>query len=158
MNILRDEIQLSLVEVPGEISLVIPIAGCSRRCKGCHSPHYWDPHNGTEITLDVIKELVSLYKDKATCICFMGGMDESPSEFRWMLAAFTWHGWTGHYAVYVGAEYNDSYRVDDFIIPYLDYVKFGAYKEELGGLECKNTNQRMFHLPHWEDITHKFWH
>ena len=158
MNTIVDDICLSLVEVPGEISLVIPIMGCSRRCVGCHSPQYWDPTEGVELTQALIKDLIERYKEKATCLCFMGGIDEYPAEMRILIAMFTWYGWEKKFAAYSGMSYQDSCKLDKLIFPCLDYVKLGPYRAELGGLDSPRTNQVMFKLPEWEDITYKFRH
>ena len=43
-------------------------------------------------------------------------------------------------------------------IPF-DYIKFGPYIEELGGLKSEKTNQRLYKRvgESWEDITSSFW-
>ena len=51
---------------------------------------------------------------------------------------------------------------------YFDYIKLGHYDENLGGLNKKTTNQRLYKITHeilddevkkidFEDITSKFW-
>jgi len=41
----------------------------------------------------------------------------------------------------------------------LDYVKFGPYIEDLGGLKSPKTNQRLYKRvgEEWTDITSAFW-
>ncbi len=40
-----------------------------------------------------------------------------------------------------------------------DYVKTGSYKEEMGSLYERNTNQRLYHIVNnnIKDITERFW-
>ena len=40
-----------------------------------------------------------------------------------------------------------------------DYVKIGGYREELGGLNSRTTNQKLFRVTNGttEDITARFW-
>ena len=40
-----------------------------------------------------------------------------------------------------------------------DYVKIGGYKADLGGLNSRTTNQKLFRITHNnpEDITERFW-
>ena len=40
-----------------------------------------------------------------------------------------------------------------------DYIKTGSYKEELGALDKRSTNQRLYHVVNntVEDITEGFW-
>jgi anaerobic ribonucleoside-triphosphate reductase activating protein len=57
----------------------------------------------------------------------------------------------------------------DINLDWFDYIKIGHYDEELGGLNKKTTNQRLYKLKHkifesegveqidFEDITSKFW-
>jgi anaerobic ribonucleoside-triphosphate reductase activating protein len=46
------------------------------------------------------------------------------------------------------------------ILPLLDYIKIGSYREQLGGLVSTTTNQKMFKVNNkqqLEDITNRFW-
>ena len=51
-------------------------------------------------------------------------------------------------------ELSDEIKVENF-----DYIKIGHYDYELGGLDEKTTNQRLYKVNEgeFEDITSKFW-
>ena len=65
-------------EVPDEISLAINIAGCTRNCKGCHSPHLRE-YEGA-LLRNNITDLI-MQNSGITCVCFMGG-DQNLRELR----------------------------------------------------------------------------
>lgn len=143
--------EIGLIEVPGEISLVIGFTGCPNHCKGCHSPELWGKNYGAEFNHGVLSALIDKYRGKVTCICFFGG-DWSPSELVSYIRVAHEAGFAT--ALYVGSE---SFPVD--ALWYLDYIKQGAYIEELGGLASRDTNQKMWKRvgDDWEDITSSFW-
>jgi anaerobic ribonucleoside-triphosphate reductase activating protein len=63
-------------------------------------------------------------------------------------------------ALYTGV--SDITNRQKIVHTMFDYVKIGPYIEQLGGLNCKTTNQRMYQQINkpsdiWEDITYKFW-
>ena len=147
-------------EIPDEITLAINITNCPCHCKGCHSKFLWED-NGTELTIDEINNLIDK-NDGITTVCFMGG-DAEPDKIN-LLAEYVHEirhlkvGWySGKDEYYKNIEFN-----------YFDYVKLGHYDEELGGLNKKTTNQRLFKITHgkledgtqkidFKDITHLFW-
>ena len=55
--------------------------------------------------------------------------------------------------------------IDGFekVLPYFEYIKLGPYKQECGGLDNPNTNQKLFGIVNVDgfyrmiDITYKFW-
>ena len=54
------------------------------------------------------------------------------------------------------------YSGNDIIPRYanlFDYIKIGGYRAELGGLNARTTNQRLYRYTngHSEDITERFW-
>lgn len=51
--------------------------------------------------------------------------------------------------------YSGREKVEEDIYNVFDYVKVGPYIAELGPLNKKTTNQRLY--KHGEDITYKFW-
>ena len=56
-------------------------------------------------------------------------------------------------------------NIDGFekVLPYFEYIKLGPYKQECGGLDNPNTNQKLFGIVNVDgfyrmvDITYKFW-
>lgn len=150
MNYFPEETLISLVEVPGEISLIIPIAGCGHFCKGCHSPHYQNENNGEELTEDIFLELLKKYKNKVSCICFFGG-EHSVFSIAEIAKCFGFK-----IALYSG--YEKLWNIPFHLLKLLDYLKLGEYNESLGGLESKKTNQRMYKFINEKiDITKEFW-
>ncbi len=137
-------------EIPNEVTLAINLSNCPHNCKGCHSPQLM-LDIGEQLNEKVINRLLDRYGTMITCVCFMGG-DASPCEVE-HLAAFvqkTSHGRlkTGWYS---GREkLLDNCKVENF-----NFIKLGAYKERLGGLNSKTTNQRLFRIngTEFEDIT-----
>jgi len=146
-------------EIPNEITLAINITNCPCKCKGCHSKFLWEDI-GTDLTADEIDRLIEK-NDGITTICFMGG-DAEPDMIN-TLAEYVHEvkhlkvGW------YSG---KDSYY-KNINFTWFDYIKLGHYDEELGGLDKRTTNQKLFKLTHekidgvekidFEDITHLFW-
>ena len=148
-------------EIPNEITLAINITNCPCHCKGCHSKFLWEDI-GTELTFEELDNLIEK-NDGITTVCFMGG-DATPEEIMDL-------------AVYIRLEYSnlkigwysgrDEYY-KDINFDFFDYIKLGHYDEELGGLNKKTTNQKLYKLTHTiyddgvkgielKDITHMFW-
>lgn len=139
-------------EVPEEVSLCISISGCKIHCKGCHSKYLWGDI-GTPLTCD---ELVLLIDRNSgiSCVCFMGGdIDALDSLFSLVHTLYP----TLKIAWYTG---ESNIPLDNPTIKHLDYIKIGPYKEECGGLDNPNTNQRLYQKDkngEFIDITYKFW-
>lgn len=144
MKYLPELTNIVFQEIPDEVCLVYYITGCPNRCPGCHTPKAQNPDDG--INLDFYYDVFEPLRryDKVTCILFMGGdweysfenlLREIKEEFDIKIA------------LYSGKE-----SVDKYILQYLDYVKLGCYKQELGGLTKKTTNQRLFKV---DNITWK---
>ena len=156
MKTFLNEITLSALEVPGEIALVIPITGCTKKCPGCHSPHYWNKHLGEHLSQRLIHQLVQRYKEKASCICFMGGDEDTHLLHTTNL--FRQAGWTGCFALYSG--FDQPEELDTIHGPEwrstFSYLKLGRYIAARGGLASKTTNQRMIYIPVMTDITKQF--
>ena len=147
-------------EIPDEITLCINISNCPCHCKGCHSS-YLAEDIGEELTIDSLHELISNNKG-ITCVAFMGG-DSSPKEVN-RLASIVRACHKLKTAWYSGVQKLNK----DIYIWNFSYIKLGPYIEELGPLNNKTTNQRMYKVVYTyyddgtsgyelEDITHKFW-
>lgn len=139
-------------EVPDEVTLVINISGCPHKCEGCHSKYLWE-YEGNYISDDLAK-LIQQYDGLITCVCFMGG-DQNLEELATL--ALMVSNYNLKSALYSGMS-----NMQHIVYKMFDYVKIGQYIEELGGLDSRNTNQRMYmqiNKPSnvWEDITYKFW-
>lgn len=140
-------LQASLLEIPGELSLVFSISGCHLRCEGCHTPELRNPKYGDELSLLEFKSILEKDLGLATCVLFMGGEWEKGIGTFLMLARTIGY----KTALYTGAE-----AIEDELAEKLDYIKLGPYRKGLGGLESESTNQRLYKMPGWVDITSKF--
>lgn len=123
-------------EVPNEVSLAINVSGCPHKCEGCHSKELWE-YEG-DFLLDDIKALLDKYNGLISCVCFMGG-DQNKDELIECLNIVKEHNLKT--CLYTGSD-----KIDYSIIKKLDYIKIGRYVKELGGLDSKTTNQRMYDL------------
>ena len=152
--------KVTFAEVPDEIALCINISNCPCHCKGCHSS-YLAEDIGDELSSKKLEELLQANKG-ITCVAFMGG-DIDPISI------------IGH-AKYIKlfypglkvAWYSGKQELPKhFNLEVLDYIKLGPYIEELGPLNSKTTNQRMYEVVYnsyedgtsgyeLEDITYKF--
>lgn len=150
MNYFPEQVFVGLIEVPDEISLIIPFAGCGHTCKGCHSPEYQSKYNGVRLNAPTFFSLLEKYKDKVSCICFFGG--EHEESLSWYIQKAKAAGFKT--ALYSGYEYGS---IPEVVIESLDYLKTGCYDESLGGLLNVTTNQRLYQMNPFKDITDKFW-
>lgn len=148
-------------EIPNEITLAINITNCPCKCPGCHSKFLWSDI-GTELTGEELEKLLK-ENDGITCVCFMGG-DATPQEIC-DLAEKTKKS---HENLKVGwySGRDNYYKNIDF--SWFDYIKLGHYDDELGALNKKTTNQKLYKLTHikldggikeidFKDITSMFW-
>jgi anaerobic ribonucleoside-triphosphate reductase activating protein len=145
MNYIKDMVTIGLIEIPDEISLIIPVTGCGRNCQECHTPELQNKHNGESFTLDVLKGLLKRHENFISCVCFFEG--DKDSEILSMCKEI--HRRRLKTALYTGAD-----RVDDLAVELFDYIKLGHYDKDLGGLSSRTSNQMLFY--HKQDITYKF--
>ena len=148
-------------EIPDEITLCINISNCPCHCKGCHSS-YLAEDTGEKLMMSTLLHLCDLNRG-ITCVSFMGG-DISPNEINFLAKVIKLNKPELKVAWYSGRQELSK----DIDLGNFDYIKLGPYIEELGPLNHKTTNQRMYRivLDHYddgtsgyelEDITHKFW-
>lgn len=153
-------VEITFAEVPDEITLCINISNCPCHCTGCHSP-YLAEDIGEELTEDSLHKLISS-NEGITCVAFMGG-DSNPKEVD-RLADIVQVCYGLKAAWYSGVQILNK----DIHIWNFSYIKLGPYIEELGPLNSKTTNQRMYKVVYTyyddgtsgyelEDITNKFW-
>ena len=138
-------------EIPDEITLELGISNCPFRCEGCHSP-FLQKDVGTELTLDILKELIE-NNNGISCILFSGGSPNEVEKVCYYVRTFYPNIKT---AWYTGIETIPT----NLNLDYFDYIKVGAYKKDLGGLRNPNTNQKLYKKDkdgNWENITYKFW-
>lgn len=127
-------------EIPSEISLGVSLSGCTIHCDGCHSPELWQD-KGTPLTIEEVDKLLDKNKG-VTTLLLMGGEHDIDS-----LTHIFQHTYNKiKNAWYCGLD--DIPEDKRGILQYLDYLKIGSYKKELGGLSNPNTNQRLYCLEH----------
>lgn len=131
-----------LQEIPGEITLVFTITGCSLNCKGCHSPYLWKKGTGNELSDDFIIELINKYKGIISCVLFMGGEWESDLVNKIKLC----NDYGLKTALYTGLNLDEVESSNKELLSVLSYIKVGRWIEELGGLSSITTNQRLINL------------
>ena len=139
-------------EVPDEVALTINISGCPHKCEGCHSKYLWEYEGG--FISDDLEWLIGHYKDLITCVCFMGG-DQNLNELQVLMKIVKLANLK--VALYTGA--SDPHTISYAMSLPVDYLKYGPYIEQYGGLNSTTTNQVMLKRngDKWEDITYKFW-
>ena len=148
-------------EIPDEITLAINITNCPCHCKGCHSKFLWEDI-GTELTFEELERLIK-ENDGITCVCFMGG-DADPKEINHLASVVNKIGILRKKPLQVAWYSGKDELSDEIDIKRFVYIKLGHYEEELGGLDKKTTNQRLYEVIVNEnlgfelnDITSKFW-
>ena len=130
--------QVVLQEVPGEISLCFSISGCNKHCDGCHSPFLWKEGNGSVLTKEVYTSILNQYENLATCVLFMGGEWHQKELIEMLQLAKIKKLKT---CLYTGEN-----AVSEEIIDHLTWLKTGMWKQELGGLESRLTNQLFINV------------
>lgn len=139
-------------EIPNETTLAINLTGCPNRCKGCHSPHLQEI-TGEPLTEEILTRLLERYASLVTCICFMGG-DNEPWEVE-RLATYI------HTQVdlKVGWYSGKPELPPGFSLRPFQYLKVGSYIEQLGPLNERTTNQRLFMVEGEQltNLTARFW-
>ena len=137
-----------LEEVPDRVTLAVEIPNCQGNCPGCHSP-FLKQDIGEELTAEAADALLE-ENFGVDCFLFLGEGNDPAALL----------GLARHIkAVHPGVEtalYSGRETVEDEICEVFDFVKVGPYKAELGPLNERTTNQRMYY--HGEDITSRFWH
>lgn len=151
------DIQVTFAEVPDQISLCINISNCPCKCPNCHSA-YLAEDIGEELNYESLAKLIN-NNEGITCVSFMGG-DAEPSIIN-ELARFIVETYPGIKVAWYSGRQEIS---NEIALSNFDFIKVGPYKEELGPLNSRETNQIMYRIVHLGggkeklyDITYKFW-
>lgn len=143
-------------EIPEEITLGISISGCQIHCQGCHSRDLWED-KGKQLSRKALEELI-LKNEGITCVLLLGGehdIDNLINLFCYLSVAFP----KIKTAWYCGLDMIPKDKEE--ILDYLDFVKTGHFDLNLGGLDSKETNQKLYAVKHtlkgneFTDITYK---
>ena len=145
---------LSHMEVPGEASTCIYIAGCPNRCPDCHYPELQSRDSGEPLR-ENIEIILAFYGSIASCVCFLGEGEAGEAERNELVDyAEKAHGLGLKCCLYSGRDT----VIEDWMHMF-DYVKLGSYRKECGPINLSATNQRMYKKTStgFVDITRKFW-
>jgi len=132
-----------LQEVPNEISLCFTITGCSLACEGCHSEYLWNPNNGENLTVGLLKSLMVKYKNTISCVLFMGG-EWNLQELLVLIKAAKSEQLKA--ALYTGLNIKQVERKYPELLRELDFIKTGKWIAKLGGLNSRTTNQEFLEI------------
>ena len=141
-------LQVTFLEVPGEISLCFSISGCPLRCSGCHSPFLWKEKNGVLLSKEKFTAILKKYASYASCVLFMGG-EWHPTEIVEYLKIAKKEDFKT--CLYTGKE-----NVATDILKNLTWIKTGKWEHTLGGLESENTNQKFIEIKTNKILNHLF--
>ena len=149
------EAALSHREVPYETSICIYISGCINHCVDCHYPELKQYNYGDPLS-KYYSDILNLYLQQASCVCFLGEGSGSPSDRAELC----------HYVSYANAlnlktclYCGRDTDIEDWMCVF-DYIKLGSYQPSLGPLTSPFTNQRMYKREHDDfiNITALFQH
>lgn len=137
------------------IRVVLWLAGCEHKCKGCQNPLTWNPNNGINFDAQARDEIFSALKQKhISGITFSGGdplhpanrgkvfclikdiKQQFPSKTIWIYTGYTWE------------EIHEN-KYLPHIIKYADVLVDGRFKEELADVNypwAGSTNQRVIDI------------
>lgn len=137
-----------LQEVPGEISICFSITGCELKCNNCHSAYLWNKENGEPLTLQKYTQILTGYRNLASCVLFMGGewYEKELKEYLKLAKKFN----------YKTCLYTGKTSVSNKLLKHLTWVKTGPWIEKLGGLDSKTTNQKFIEVKSNNILNHLF--
>lgn len=151
---------ITFTEVPEKVAVYFEMGGCYQRCSNCHSKHLQEHTAFTRLSW--IKEIAKDYINKgANAICLMGGTTH-PLNWDELEITINELSELAPVCLYSGSTKTQK-DLSLFKTTNLTYLKTGAYKENLGGLDKPNTNQRFYKKYPLDknrykivDLTHKF--
>jgi len=139
-------------EVPNEISLCFSITGCKVGCKGCHSTELWDANYGIHLSNENFTYWLNKYQGLISCVVFFGGEWQPSALIEKLIIAKN----LGLKTCLYSGEENGQQHIDLSISQHLNFLKTGAWRAELGGLENSLTNQVFRNLNTGEKLNHLF--
>ena len=153
-------ITVTLNELPNHIAVAIEMGNCKQRCKGCHSEWLSIPlPKSAWMELETVMHEVNKHvKNGADAIVIMGGTNNG-IPLKDLIEAINI---LSHYApigLYSGLPVKAAIHEVLKEEAKLSFLKVGDYKEKLGGLDSKTTNQIFYTKNYdgeWEDTTFMF--
>jgi anaerobic ribonucleoside-triphosphate reductase activating protein len=146
-----EDTSVCFAEIHDEISLCLNLSLCPHRCPGCHSS-YLQTDIGDVLTTEVIDDLIKK-NPGITCVLFLGG--DCDKELLKKFADYI----SNKYNLLVGWYSGESELDLNEYGKHFDYIKVGPYIKELGPLNSRTTNQRLYQISNGNitDITYTFW-
>lgn len=138
------------------IRTVLFVSGCNHHCKNCQNPQTWDCNSGilfdTKAKLEIID---SLKNDYISGITLSGGDPLYPanreeisklvSEIKYIYPNKNIWMYTG----YIWEDIVEDQFIKNKILPYIDVIIDGEFKEELKDIDLKwvgSSNQRIINV------------
>ncbi len=150
-----DSYDIVFQEVPNQTTLALNLTCCPHRCPGCHSPHLW-ADAGEVLTDELLLSIIGKYRSAITCLCFMGGDNDTE---RVLELAGKVHA-LGFKTAWYSGNTEPPYPLDSefWKSGVLDYLKLGPWIAERGMLKAPDTNQRFYTRTSqgWIDTTFLF--
>lgn len=144
--------QYDVVNGPG-VRCSIWLAGCNNHCKGCWSPHTWNPIQGMDFTeaKETIKQYVN--NPRIDGISILGGdpfywtfQDNTTAKEELLEVLKICHESNKPVWVWTGYKYED---IENKYLYYIDVLVDGKYEESRRNLNLKwrgSENQRIVKL------------
>lgn len=144
-----DIVEETVVDGPG-FRTAVYAAGCPNKCPGCHNPQSWDIEAGRRMPIaDILDKIKS---DEFAQVTFSGGDPIFQVEAFTQLARRIKEETGKNIWCYTGWKYEDierSRRLSQ-ILPYIDVLVDGRYKQELRDEQLLfrgSSNQRLIDVP-----------
>lgn len=133
--------------------MVLWVAGCPHKCKGCHNPMTWDENNGLEFDLRARQEIYdALKKPHIAGITFSGGDPLQPANkatvFR-LIKDIKKDFPNKNIWIYTGYTWEEIQEHSFHIIKYADVLVDGRFEEKLVDANyhwAGSTNQRVIDI------------
>lgn len=126
------------------VAYEIYIQGCTRNCKGCHSPGLQNYEDGTPLDIDEILQDIKKYEQWIDIISFLGGdpLCQDNNEFMRLVTCITAAFPTKRLWLFTGAEIDDVPLWCQF---YFNVIKTGKFEEDLfqQGKFPASSNQKV---------------
>ena len=143
-----DIIEETMVDGVG-LRTSIYFSGCNHCCKGCHNRESWNLHNGKEMTIDELLDIIKA--DEFANVTFSGGDPLYQCEGVTELARRIKEETDKTIWCYTGFTYEEILANDYLkqILPYIDVLVDGPFVEELRNTDLPfrgSENQRIIEL------------
>ncbi len=137
------KLEVTFVDDPlCRISLALYVAGCKRRCPGCHNPQLQDPKNGKPEELETIQQMANpiLLSGVVASVVFLGGDWAMYPEAYVQMARWARKKKLGT-VLYTGDRIEN---LPQDVCDASDFIKDGPYVKELPSVYPPSSNQRVF--------------